>query len=98
MRLLSVLAIPCLVAFASPASAQPEVPGLAAPVDSAAVTGREAVQVGDRAPAWSESGEAGAATKRRRDTFLYMVAAGLAAFGTFYTLTRHRRDDEEGEQ
>lgn len=98
MRLLPVLAIPCLVAIASPAWAQPEVSGIAAPADSAAVSGRETVQVGERAPAWLEPGDAGAAAKRRRDTFLYMVAAGLAAFGTFYTLTRHRRDDEEGEQ
>lgn len=98
MRLLPVLAIPCFVAVASPAWAQPEVPGIAAPADPAASPGRETAQVGDRAPGWLEPGNAGAATKRRRDTFLYMVAAGLAAFGTFYTLTRHRRDDEEGEQ
>lgn len=34
-------------------------------------------------------------TQRKKNAFLYIVAAGLAAIGTTYTLTRKYGDEEE---
>lgn len=95
MRFLAAVTVVCVLAASGVAMAEPPAPGAASPdhvlalhTDRVPGAGRDAVTIRD--PLEDE-----ARSQRKKNAFLYIVAAGLAAIGTTYTLTRKYVDEEE---
>jgi len=95
MRFLAGITVVCVMAASGFALAQPAAPGAARPdnvlalhTDSVAGSGKDAAVIRD--PIEEE-----VKTQRKKNAFLYIVAAGLAAIGTTYTLTRKYGDEED---
>lgn len=95
MRFLAGVPVLCVMAVSGFAMAQPAAPGAASPENVLAmhhdgVSGARRDSGAVRDPLEEES-----RTQRKKNAFLYIVAAGLAAIGTTYTLTRKYGEEEE---
>ena len=89
MRWLSTPVFACIVATSAMALAQTPPP---------ANTGNEApasVVPHDDGSMAQDLVEQESRSQRKKNAFLYIVAAGLAAIGTTYTLTRPREESDE---
>ncbi len=90
MRYLLVVAFASTIAIAVGARARSQpAPGSQTSESTGAVAA-----VGNSDESLSQQLDRERKTQRKRDTFLGIVAAGLAAFGSSYTLMKHRPKPE----
>ena len=95
MRFLAGITVVCVMAASGFAMAQPAAPGPAGPENVLAMHRDNVSGNGKNAAVVRDPLEEETKTQRKKNAFLYIVAAGLAAIGTTYTLTRKYGDEEE---